>query len=118
MRSFQRQPRAGLAKHFQSLPHPGGIIVCEEPRFIYMKVPRTGGTSVLRLTLDKMPLDIFHHKNHPDRFGDWLSRLTDADLEDYFIFTFVRNPWDRAVSIASYFQIPFHRFAAEYYELI
>lgn len=118
MTRFQPQSRTGLAQHFQSHPHPGGIIVCEQPRFIYMKPPRTGGTSILRLTLEKLPLDIFHYKNHPDRFNEWLAGITDADLEDYYIFTFVRNPWDRAVSIASYFRIPFHSFAHDYHKLV
>ncbi|MDB5339078.1 MAG: hypothetical protein JWN70_4697 [Planctomycetaceae bacterium] len=92
--------------------------MCEEPRFIYMKAPRTGGTSILRLTFEKMPLDIFHHKNHPGRFAAWLSQATDADLEQYFIFTFVRNPWDRAVSIAGHFQIPFKQFAENFQQLV
>lgn len=83
-----------------------------------MKAPRTGGTSILRHTLERMPLDVFHVKDQPARFRAWLSQLTDADLESYFIFTFVRNPWERAVSIASYFGIPFQQFLSNYEELV
>ncbi|MDB5388456.1 MAG: chondroitin 4-O-sulfotransferase [Planctomycetaceae bacterium] len=83
-----------------------------------MKAPRTGGASILRNTLEKMPLDIFNYKDHPEWFESWLSQITDVDLKQYFMFTFVRNPWDRAVSIASYFQIPFHQFAGNFQQLV
>lgn len=113
-----RHSRVGLADYLRALPHPGGIIVCAAPPFIYMKAPRTGGTSILRGTLEKLPLDVFHFKDHRPRFEDWLSHVTDRDLENFFICSFVRNPWDRAVSIARYFQIPFLRFARDYDRLI
>lgn len=100
----------GLANYFRSHLHKDGIIVCENPRFIYMKPGKTAGTSILRSGLEQRLPQIFHHKDHPERFDEWLDQITDDDLADYFIFSVVRNPWDRLVSISTYFDIPFYDF--------
>ncbi len=120
---IQMQPiaspvRQGLADYLRQHIHPGGIIVSQRYRFIYMKACRTGGTSILRRTLEQMPLDTFHFKDHRQRFSAWLDTITDDDLSNYQIFTFIRNPWDRTVSIASYFEIPLVRFLRNYRNLV
>lgn len=102
--------RKGLADLLRSHPHWGGIVVSEKHRFIYMKPCRTGGTSILRQTLEQSPLDTFHFKDHRNRFIRWIHAITDAQLAEYRIFSIVRNPWDRAVSIASYFKVPLASF--------
>jgi len=37
-------------------------------------------------------------KDNPLQFDDWLQNITDDELESYFKFIFVRNPFDRLVS--------------------
>ena len=103
--------RSGLADYLRCHQHPGGIIVCEQPKLVYMKPTKTAGTSILRAGLEKRVAGIFHHKDHPQQFQQWLDRITDEELQAYFIFSVVRNPWDRLVSVAAYFQIPFKKFA-------
>lgn len=62
-------------------------------KFVYLHIPKTGGISV-GSTLNQLvgidePYEGF--KIHHDE-------LTQDILENYFIFTFVRNPWDRLYS--------------------
>jgi hypothetical protein len=104
----------GLADYLRRFEHQGGVIVCEEHRFIYMKAPRTGGTSILRKVLEPAFPGIVHAKASPESFARWKRELTDKQLEDYFIFSFVRNPWDRFVSIATYFRVPVDRLAKDF----
>lgn len=101
--------REGLADYLRSFEHRAGIVVCQDAKFIYMKPPRTAGTSMFRAVLDKR-FNCIHHKDKPRAFSGWLSRVEDSDLKDYFIFSFTRNPWDRAVSAATYFSTPFPAF--------
>ncbi|UCG78819.1 MAG: hypothetical protein JSV21_03010 [Nitrospirota bacterium] len=75
-----------------------------------MKPAKTAGTSILREFLEIRVSGIIHYKDHPQEFESWLNRIDDNSLKKYFIFSVVRNPWDRLVSIASYFKIPFHQF--------
>ncbi len=97
----------GLSDYLRRFKHPGGIIVCEEKQFIYMKAPRTGGTSILRHVLEPSLNSIIHHKDHPAEFAKWMRQLTDEQLSRYYIFSFTRNPWDRLVSVAHHFNISF-----------
>ena len=117
MESLPKPDRRGLTSFLRSHPHPGGIIVSERYRFIYMKPCRTGGTTILRRKLEHLPLETFHLKDQEGRFRDWLENLDDDQLKNYRIFAFVRNPWDRAVSIAAYFKLPLHRFVHEFQSL-
>ncbi len=102
--------RKGLSNYFRSHPHPGGIIVCENMKFIYMKPTKTAGTSILRGYFEKNITGIIHYKDNPSQFQSWLDSINDEELKKYFIFAVVRNPWDRLVSVASYFKIPFKDF--------
>ena len=110
--------RNGLAAYLRSHEHPGGIVVCEQPKFLYMKPGKTAGTSILRMGLEKRLPGIFHYKDHPEQFEDWINRITDEDLQKYFIFSVVRNPWDRLVSVAAYSKVPFEEFINNFDEYL
>lgn len=88
------------------LTHPANssIIVCENGRWIYMKIPKVAGTSILRGFLEQKVSGVIHKKDKPVEFRRWLHRITNRDLKTYFVFSFVRNPWSRAKSAASYFR--------------
>ena len=88
----ERLNRTGLASYLRSHEHPGGIIVCKQPKIIYMKSTKTAGTSILCATLEKKVSGIFHFKNQSDQFQKWVSHITDDELEEYYIFSVVRNP--------------------------
>ena len=105
-----KKTKSGLSRYFSNHIHPRGIIVCPERKFIYMKATKTAGTSVLRGVLEPKISGIIHQKDHPQEFQTWLDGITDEILADYFIFTIVRNPWDRVVSITSYFDIQLSEF--------
>ncbi|QDT42752.1 Sulfotransferase family protein [Gimesia alba] len=102
--------RTGLADYLRAHEHPGGIIVSDKHKFLYMKPAKTAGTSILRECLQSHPLGLFNVKDDPKRFQEWINAIRDEELEEYFIFAVARNPWDRVVSIASYFKIPVRDF--------
>jgi hypothetical protein len=69
-----------------------------------MKIPKTAGTSVLRSALPREGIRFWNLKDTPRRYRRWLSNITDEELAAYYIFAFVRNPWDRFVSVCTYFE--------------
>ena len=66
-----------------------------EKKIIFIHIPKTGGTSIYRSLKDKV--DIGYHYHEP------LHRIYSKEqLNDSFVFTVVRNPWDKLVSTFFY----------------
>jgi Sulfotransferase family len=89
-------------------------VVCEPRKFLYMKAAKNAGTSILRGHLEKEVSGVIHLKDHPEAFQRWLAGITDEALEEYYIFSVVRNPWDRLVSLSAYLNIPHSQFIAQF----
>lgn len=68
-------------------------MICHEKKFVFLHIPKTAGTSVGAAINRSLGIDerydgpIIHHDD-----------LTKEILQEYFVFTFVRNPWDRLYS--------------------
>jgi len=81
-------------------------------KIIFIHIPRTGGTSVEKVLMGKIP----NYKNFCEEFcwgvsgcemtQHWplykILEFCQADKNDYFKFSFVRNPFDRLVSVFCY----------------
>jgi len=65
------------------------MIINKELKFIFVHVPKTAGNAV-EVSLPKCD------KSHR---GEKHILLSDTKKRDYFAFGFVRNPWDRMVSL-------------------
>ena len=98
------RPRNGLVQYLRTFQHQEGLIISEERKIIYMKPSRAAGTSIRR-TLKKQIPDLNHKKADPEFYRNWISNITDQKLDQYFIFSAIRNPWDRVVSVESIFKI-------------
>jgi hypothetical protein len=85
-------------------------IVSRKHRFIFIHIPKTGGTSIAEpgdgsrgsgALLKCLGEHDYVQPGHIRAVG-LKSRLQD-DWDSYFKFAFVRNPWDRLVSLYHYF---------------
>jgi hypothetical protein len=102
--------RTGLQEHFKSMGDQPGIVVSPKHKFIYMKPPRTGGTSIQRNFLESQFDDLLNPKDHAEQLGEWIANTDDGMLSEYFVFSVTRNPWDRLLSASKYFGIPLPKF--------
>jgi len=93
--------------------------VCEEPKFIFIHVPKTGGTSFMSkgshgtAALQKQ-CHIELHRGH--RYLRYMSKA--YDLSEYFKFTIVRNPYDRFISLWKTRQLKYGYGLSEFIRLI
>ena len=62
-------------------------------KFIYLHTPKTGGMSIGSALFEALGIEDNYQSFHI-HYDD----LNKEILKDYFVFTFVRNPWDRIVS--------------------
>jgi hypothetical protein len=66
-------------------------------KFIWFKNPKAGSTSILKILYDE---GLIHKRPlHNVQKGDGFAFYKKDQRADYFKFGFVRNPWDRLVSV-------------------
>ena len=63
-------------------------------KFLFIHVPRTGGTSIEA----QFQYNEAKERNKHWNLNDWKNQLNGEDFDNYFKFAFVRNPWDIIVS--------------------
>jgi hypothetical protein len=81
-------------------------MISHQHRFIFVHVPRTGGTSVETVLRPYASISLAEPGSWPDRNRTWRNKFLFDSLKqhpDYYSFLFVRNPWDRFVSNWKYF---------------
>ena len=82
-----------MKKRLLELCNMGGVISCFEPKFLWPQCPRAATRSMR---------DGFHNRGlklESDKTAHILRNTDPLDLSEYFIWTFVRNPFDRVVSL-------------------
>ena len=69
------------------------LTINHEYKFIFLHIPKTAGVSVGTTLYDLVGIDDLY-----DGFKIHHDIVSEKNLRDYFVFTFVRNPWDRMTS--------------------
>ena len=103
------------------------MILSRGRRFIFVHIPKTGGTALtLALEAQRLADDIIIGGSPPSRFqkrawrgvkthgrlwkhatlADITGLATEAEIASFFTLTLVRNPWDRMVSYYHWLQTP------------
>ena len=99
-------------------------MICHKRRFVFVHVPKTGGSSVIETLFPELI----------GRWGSYRSHFLPEEYparvwREYFTFSFIRNPWDRMVSLYHYWcdgeyldlgrrEISFPDFCQDYKKLI
>ncbi len=71
--------------------------VSEDKKIIYMRCGRVGSTSIVNNLPQSIEVSLPYF--YGNGTNDWIENITDEEIKkNYFVFTFVRNPFDRLVS--------------------
>jgi sulfotransferase famil protein len=105
----------------RDLQKRGDQMICHQYRCIFIHIPKNAGQSIEHVFLKLLDLDwdtraplLLRYNDRPELGPPRLAHLkaceyvrykyvTKQQFDDYFKFSFVRNPWDRTVSIYTYF---------------
>lgn len=81
-------------------------MLSQNHNFIFIHIPKCGGTSIehaFNVDLNRLDIKGLTGRHHNKKLLQHLKfseieNQTEIDISNYFKFTFVRNPWGRAVS--------------------
>ena len=80
------------------------MLVSHKHKFIFIHVPTTGGSSIRKALSSFRDEERRMHKHYPldENIKLYSDIAWQGDLNDYYKFTIVRNPWHRLLSIWRY----------------
>lgn len=96
-------------EHIKNLYNPNSLYVGKD--WIWIRVHKTAGTSMYDYFLKDHCIT---HSRQKNKLQNWINSISENDLQKYFIWSFVRNPYDRFVSSASMFDIDPNTFARNF----
>jgi chondroitin 4-sulfotransferase 11 len=67
--------------------------------YIFIHIPKTGGTSIRRQLGNHPSLKCYNHRPY-----EWVMDQIEHSRNSQFVFTIVRNPWDRILSLYHYWK--------------
>ena len=77
------------------------VIISESRKFCFIHIPRTGGTTIKKLLSNEVD-DLKEINNNPySTIGDAIKLSPELINDDYYKFSYVRNPYDLLVSLFS-----------------
>lgn len=76
------------------------LMINHKYKLIFIHIPRTGGTSIEKALCGKDWFNIHAPSKHLNAYS--AKKIYSEYWDKYFKFTFVRNPWDRMVSMLKY----------------
>jgi len=94
--------------------NPNSLYINKENKWLWLRIHKTAGTSMYDGFLYKHCINISKRTpnyNRPTEAKKWIDNMDNEKLKDYFIWTFVRNPYDRFNSIAGMFSSDANKFA-------
>ena len=77
-----------------------------DPKFLFIHIAKAGGTSVTKAIAQHLNVNRETLRNSSNKFinGANIPSILKDEIDDYFIFSFVRSPWARVVSYFHYLQ--------------
>jgi hypothetical protein len=73
------------------------VIICDSRRFVFVHVQKTGGSTITKMIVSQLPDE--EYRSNAKRHSPLAKILAkEPELTDYYVFGFVRDPWDRMVS--------------------
>jgi len=77
-------------------------LISHEHKFVFIHIPKTAGSSIELFFEKKLGVPKNQCADPKGCPGIHYDELTDDICSEYFMFTFVRNPWARMVSLHKY----------------
>lgn len=98
-------------KFIKTYHNPSSLYINKKDKWLWLRIHKTAGTSIY----DGFLKDYCLNKRHQDKeVTQWINTID--TLNDYFVWAFVRNPYDRFNSVAGMFKIDPNDLASEYIE--
>lgn len=84
-------------------------------KWIWLRIHKNAGTSMYDMIRDEC-INIAK-ENQEEQVKNWLDKIEEINLNEKFIWSFVRNPYDRFLSMSAMFSVHPNYFAAHFHKI-
>lgn len=96
--------------------NPNSLYINQENKWLWLRIHKTAGTSIYDAFLYQYCINIAKPKQR-NKVEQWLQEINNESLNQYTIWTCVRNPYDRFHSMAAMFKKDPNDFIKNFHKL-